>query len=90
MMQSDGRMPGMASDAELLKLKTATGKDFDIQFCQLMIRHHLGGIHMAESAAKLANEERVRSLAESMINSQRFDISNLNDILKSLGAAPVS
>jgi len=89
-LQPDGRMPGMASDAELNKLKSATGKDFDILFCQLMLRHHLGGIHMAETAAKDASTPEVRESAEKMRTAQAYEITLLNDLLKNLGAAPLS
>lgn len=89
-LQSDGRMPGMASDAELKKLKSSTGKDFDILWCQLMLRHHLGGIHMAEVAAKNASSSEVRDAAEKIRVSQSYDISQLTEKLKDLGAQPLS
>ncbi|MER7008617.1 DUF305 domain-containing protein [Dactylosporangium sp. NPDC000555] len=89
-LQPDGRMPGMASDDDLKKLKSSTGKDFDIVWCQLMLRHHLGGVHMAEVAAKNAKTEEVRDSAERMRVSQTYDISALTDKLKDLGAQPLS
>jgi uncharacterized protein (DUF305 family) len=89
-LQPDGRMPGMASDAELNKLKSATGKDFDILFCQLMLRHHLGGIHMAEVAAKDASQPNVREAAEKMRSAQSYEISLFNDLLKGMGAQPLA
>jgi uncharacterized protein (DUF305 family) len=54
----DNRMPGMASDEELTKLNALAGQDLDIFFCQLMIRHHLGGIHMAEAILELSGDPR--------------------------------
>jgi uncharacterized protein (DUF305 family) len=45
MLTPDRRMPGMASDADLDRLRTATGRQVDILFCHLMTAHHLGGIH---------------------------------------------
>lgn len=89
-LQSDGRMPGMASDAELNKLKSSTGKDFDTLWCQLMLRHHLGGIHMAEVAATKAETSEVRDSADKIKVSQSYDISVLTEKLKDLGAQPLA
>jgi uncharacterized protein (DUF305 family) len=89
-LQPDGRMPGMASADELKKLKSSTGKDFDIMWCQLMLRHHLGGIHMAEVAAKDATTPEVRAAAESMRASQSYDVTALTEMLQDLGARPLS
>jgi uncharacterized protein (DUF305 family) len=89
-LQSDGRMPGMASPDELKKLKSSTGKDFDTQWCQLMLRHHLGGIHMAEVAAKDASSSAVRDAAAKMQAAQSYDIAQLTEKLKDLGAQPLS
>ncbi|GAA4248337.1 DUF305 domain-containing protein [Dactylosporangium darangshiense] len=89
-LQPDGRMPGMASADDLKRLKSATGKDFDTLWCQLMLRHHLGGIHMAEIAAKDASSQEVRDAAEKMRVAQSYDISQLTEKLKDLGAQPLS
>ncbi|MEV6926164.1 DUF305 domain-containing protein [Dactylosporangium sp. NPDC051485] len=89
-LQADGRMPGMASDDELKKLKSSTGKDFDTLWCQLMLRHHLGGIHMSEIAAKDAKTAEVRDAAEKIRVAQSYDISQLTEKLKDLGSQPLS
>jgi len=89
-LQPDGRMPGMASADDLKRLKSATGKDFDTLWCQLMLRHHLGGIHMAEIAAKDASTQEVRDAAEKMRVAQSYDISQLTEKLNDLGAQPLS
>lgn len=88
-MSDDGRMPGMASDSEIAKLKTLTGKDFDVSFCQLMLRHHLGGVHMAEEALRLAKDRRVLDLAERIKAGQRTEITILNQRLDEFGAKPL-
>ena len=48
---SETSMPGMASPEELNELWTKSGKEFDVLFLQLMIRHHQGGVMMARYAA---------------------------------------
>jgi uncharacterized protein (DUF305 family) len=88
-MAADGRMPGMASDEELTKLNTVTGKDFDILFCQLMIRHHLGGIHMVETILKLSENPDVVGLAQSMKSGQQMEITIFNNLLTNMGAKPL-
>jgi uncharacterized protein (DUF305 family) len=83
----DGRMPGMASDEELNRLKAAEGKAFDVLFLQLMVRHHLGGIHMAEEIVKLSDEDDVVRLARSMLLVQQGEINLMNKLLADLGAS---
>jgi uncharacterized protein (DUF305 family) len=85
----DNHMPGMATDAELTRLNTLTGKDFDILFCQLMIRHHLGGIHMVEAILKMSDNADVRPLAESIKSGQRTEITIFNNLLTGMGAKPL-
>ena len=85
----DGRMPGMATNEEIDKLKGTSGKDFDILFCQLMLRHHLGGIHMADEAIKLVKDPRVRQLAEQIKQGQQLEVTTLTGKLKDLGAQPL-
>jgi uncharacterized protein (DUF305 family) len=84
------RMPGMASDDELARLNTLTGKDFDILFCQLMIRHHLGGIHMADGILDQSHNSDVRALAESIKAGQEKEITIFSGLLSDMGAKPIS
>ena len=78
----DGLMPGMASQDTMTKFRAATGKEKDIMFCQLMISHHLGGIHMIEGALKAAHDERLLRLARGMKAAQQYEIQMLQDQLK--------
>jgi uncharacterized protein (DUF305 family) len=85
----DGRMPGMASTAEVTQLSSSTGKDFDILFCQLLLRHHLGGVHMAQSILALSHDARVQALAKAIIAGQQGEINILNNLLQQMGAKPL-
>jgi uncharacterized protein (DUF305 family) len=78
-------MPGMATAEQIAAMKAATGVDADRQFAQLMLNHHLGGVHMAEYAADHVSEHAVRVLAQSMVTSQQSDINELRAILARLG-----
>jgi uncharacterized protein (DUF305 family) len=76
-----GQMPGMATDAQLDQLAASSGTAADELFVELMTAHHEGGIHMAEFAAGEASMSQVRSLASSIVDSQRHEITELQDQL---------
>ncbi len=82
-------MPGMATREEIAKLNAATGKDVDILFCQYMLRHHLGGIHMIKAVLDENPEPEVRELAETMQRNQSGEIPVLQNLLTRLGAKPL-
>jgi uncharacterized protein (DUF305 family) len=80
------RMPGMASDLELDQLRAATGEEADLLFLQLMRRHHEGGLHMAIDALARADTREARELAQSIINSQEFELGELRRLEAQLTA----
>ncbi|SER22769.1 Uncharacterized conserved protein, DUF305 family [Lentzea xinjiangensis] len=83
-------MPGMATTDELTKLRTMPpGRDFDVYFLQLMLRHHVGGAPMAEYAATRAGQPFVRTLADNMLKSQSSETELMKDYLAKRGAAPL-
>lgn len=82
-------MPGMASPQELERLKAAKGREAEILFLQLMIRHHEGGVDMARAAMQLANRPEVRTAAKHMVDSQNSEIALMTELLKERGAEPL-
>lgn len=83
-------MPGMAVTDELTKLRTMEpGRDFDVYFLQLMLRHHVGGAPMAEYASTRAGQPFIRTLAENMLKSQGSETELMKDYLAKRGAAPL-
>lgn len=86
---ADGLMPGMATPAEINTLRTLHGKALDIDFLQLMIRHHQGGIPMAQYAAEHAKESYVRNLAQSVVSAQSSEIVSMEQLLRQLGGTPL-
>jgi uncharacterized protein (DUF305 family) len=82
------QMPGMATGADLERLRNAQGVEADDLFTQLMIRHHGGGIHMAEFAATDAETSNIRNFARGMAASQRSEIGEINAVRSRLGLAP--
>ncbi|GAA1821665.1 DUF305 domain-containing protein [Luedemannella flava] len=85
-VESGNRMPGMATLEEIDKLRSATGQQVDIQFCQLMLRHHLGGIHMVDGLLAKASDPRVIELAKGMKSAQTGEVQALEMLLKSMNA----
>jgi uncharacterized protein (DUF305 family) len=88
-LQSNGLMPGVATDAQLNQLTAATGKQLDILFCQLMLRHHLGGIHMIDGILQLSHDSEVTNLAQTMKANQEAEIDVFATKLKAMGALPL-
>jgi uncharacterized protein (DUF305 family) len=88
-MGTDGLMPGMATQAELAKLKTLTGRELDVMFLQLMIRHHQGGIPMAQYAATHAQTSYVQLAARKMADAQSLEVINMEKTLRDLGGSPL-
>jgi uncharacterized protein (DUF305 family) len=82
-------MPGMATREEVAKLNSATGKQVDILFCQYMLRHHLGGIHMVDDVLAQNPRPEVKELADTMKKNQTAEVSVLRTLLTQLGAQPL-
>ncbi len=82
-------MPGMATQAEMDKLRSATGEEVDILFCQYMLRHHLGGIHMVEGILAETHNQQVIDLATTMKVNQTGEVQVLENLLTTLGAKPL-
>ena len=81
-------MHGMASDAELKRLRDAQGIDAEILFLQLMIRHHEGGIIMARAVEGLSRRADVVGMARNIDSSQRVEIAEMTQMLAKRGAKP--
>lgn len=88
-LEADGLMPGMATQAQMNKLETLKGKELSIFFLQLMIRHHQGGLPMAQYAAEHAQSDYVRNLAQKMVQAQSNEIVQMEQMLRQLGASPL-
>jgi uncharacterized protein (DUF305 family) len=69
-----GTMTGMATDEQLAALQSATGRDLDLMFLDLMSAHHRGGLEMADYAADHAADPNVQALAARMASLQRSEI----------------
>jgi uncharacterized protein (DUF305 family) len=81
-------MAGMASDAELDALRHATGRDAEVLFLQLMIRHHEGGVLMARALLARSNRTDVVTLVRGIDRGQTGEIQTMAGMLKARGAEP--
>jgi uncharacterized protein (DUF305 family) len=77
----DGLMPGMATPAQMEQLRSAQGKALDALFCQLMINHHLGGIHMVDAILDKTDNPEVVKVATTMKTTQQTELNNLRNLL---------
>jgi uncharacterized protein (DUF305 family) len=82
-------MPGMATQAEISKLQTLTGKPLEVYFLQLMLRHHQGGLDMAQYGADHASEPYVRNAALKMAQAQSGEVVLMERMLRERGASPL-
>lgn len=85
----NGLMPGMATTAELADLRTKSGEALDVRFLQLMLRHHQGGIPMAEYALENARNSAVRQLARSMVRTQQSEVDLMTRLLAERDSRPL-
>jgi len=83
------RMPGMATDDDLRRLRSSTGAALDTLFLQLMLRHHEGGTGMLAYAAQYASVADVRNLASQMLKAQNTESEYMRQLLAQAGAAPL-
>ncbi|MDX2595942.1 MULTISPECIES: DUF305 domain-containing protein [Streptomyces] len=83
-------MPGMATNTELKKLQSLSGKQAEILYLRLMTAHHKGGIHMAEGCVAKCTVGVEKRLAQGMVDAQQSEIQLMADMLKERGAQPRS
>lgn len=89
-LEEDGSMPGMASAEELDKLKGLRGKEAEVFYLQLMIRHHEAGVPMAEVGRDYSENDAVEVLASSIIESQTAETKTMTSMLEERGAEPLA
>ena len=75
-------MPGMATKAEMDQLMSLEDEAAEKLFLELMIRHHQGGVMMAEGVIERSDNETVTRLAQTMVNGQQAEIDYMNELLE--------
>jgi uncharacterized protein (DUF305 family) len=80
-------MPGMASAEELARLGAVTGEAFDVQFLELMIRHHEGALVMVNdllTTEGAGQEPELFRFASHVDADQRAEIARMRRVLEAL------
>lgn len=83
-----GRMPGMATPAEVASLSQVPPAEAEILFLHAMIRHHQGGVAMAEGLLARSGRTEVRRLAEKIVAGQQSEIEAMAGLLRTRGVQP--
>jgi uncharacterized protein (DUF305 family) len=80
-LREGGLMPGMATKEEMDKLEAARGHELDVLFLDMMVKHHLGGIHMVDAILDQSDNAQVTEAAQRMKNTQQGEVANMRTIL---------
>ncbi len=81
-------MPGMATNTELDKLRSLSGRDAEVFYLQLMIKHHQAGAEMAQAYVDAGTNAPEKRLAQGMVDAQHAEIQLMTDMLTERGAQP--
>ena len=89
-MNGQGEMMGMATQQQVNDLRTLPAGQAEVVFLQLMIRHHQGGVAMAEDVLRQTRRPEVVRLATAIVQGQQSEIAYMEQLLKQRGAAPLA
>jgi len=88
---ADGElMPGMATDEQIAQLSSLPVDEAEVLFLQLMIRHHQGGVEMAEAILQRSDNDLVTTYANQVVRVQSQEIDTMNAMLEERGADPIT
>lgn len=75
-------MAGMASGNEMQELRNSNGSEFNENFAKLMIKHHQGGIEMAQNFYEAGRNSELGKMQQNMIQTQQTEIEKMNKWLE--------
>ena len=84
-------MKGMATPAQMEALAAANGTEFDRQFLQLMIAHHMGAIEMVEQLHDqpgTAYDPVMFEFSNDVVSDQKTEIERMNEVAAGLSTDP--
>jgi uncharacterized protein (DUF305 family) len=87
-MEPGERMPGMAAQEDVNRLRTLPPDETDVLFLRLMIPHHEAAIPMAEALLERSDRPEVVRLAEAVAVSQEAEIAAMQQMLEQRGEEP--
>jgi uncharacterized protein (DUF305 family) len=77
-----GAMEGMVDDATMARLQSLQGAEFDTLWLQSMISHHQGAIEMAKAEVANGQNDDIKRMAQTMIDTQQAEINQMNQMLE--------
>ena len=75
------QMPGLIPTEEVVAFYNLDGSDLERRYLELLVEHHLGGVHMAEWQARHGVDPTLRDLAGRMLVTQRTEIDDMRQLL---------
>ncbi len=70
-------MEGLATEAQIEQLREATGDEAESLWIALISEHHLGGLHMADWAARHGQDRTTTNIADAIVAAQRGEVIDL-------------
>lgn len=83
--EGHGAMAGMVDEATMTKLGSLQGAEFDTLWLQSMISHHQGAIEMAKAEVANGQNDDIKNMAQTMIDTQQAEITQMDQMLKGGG-----
>ncbi|WP_291430080.1 DUF305 domain-containing protein [Deinococcus sp.] len=80
---------GMATQAQVENLSALRGRAADVNFLQLMIRHHQGALGMVGPALNPGVRPEVQALARQIQATQSAEVALMTRLLRERGAQPL-
>ncbi|GAA1087247.1 DUF305 domain-containing protein [Tsukamurella strandjordii] len=77
----DHAMDGMMTDAQMDRLKSLRGTDFDREWLTMMIQHHRGAISMADTELASGVNAETRQIATDIKSGQQAEIDRMQKLL---------
>ena len=77
-------MSGMMSDADMDRLGSSTGTEFDRLWLEMMIQHHAGAISMAQDELSGGKYPDAKAMAQAIITTQQDEINEMDAMLAAM------
>ncbi len=87
---TEGLMPGMATPEDIERLESLPVAEAEVLFLKLMIRHHQGGVEMAEAYLERGDQEEVAFMAGRIVLLQDSEIDTMNAMLEQRRQSPIT
>ena len=87
---TEGLMPGMATTEQIEQLQTLPVPEAEALFLELMIRHHQGGVDMAQAVLDRSDNAQIEVMASRTVLLQETDIGTMNQMLEARGLEPIT